>query len=208
MCFSPTASFLASAGLAVVGIMSARGATAMTRPLVAIPFLFAVQQAIEGFQWLSIANGQPNILLSYGYLLFAYLLWPLIIPLILFAIEQKKRRRILPLVWIGAGVSLGFLFLLFTHPITVEKIAYSISYDMPGPLWMKIAGVLAYASATIGPFLISTVAPLRWFGLLLASSFILAYLAFTYAYLSVWCFLAAVLSGLVYVIVRNKILYK
>ena len=61
MCFSAPASFVAAAVTGAVGV------AAMMRvhrreelPLAAMPLFFAVQQAIEGFLWLSLRRLRPG----------------------------------------------------------------------------------------------------------------------------------------------------
>lgn len=64
MCFSAEASFAASAALAATGLSSVVLAKTKKIRLVAlIPLAFSVQQAIEGFQWLT---PKPRIPLNFG----------------------------------------------------------------------------------------------------------------------------------------------
>ena len=62
MCFSPTASFSASAALAVIGILTLKKTSAPHQFLFAyIPLIFASQQFIEGFLWLLLSkNGSAD----------------------------------------------------------------------------------------------------------------------------------------------------
>lgn len=69
MCFSATASFVAAAGLAPVGIVSLVMARRLEperwRPLALMPILFAIQQALEGCVWLGLEA--PAVLLGCGW---------------------------------------------------------------------------------------------------------------------------------------------
>lgn len=58
MCFSPQASFGAAAVLSVLGAVGLKKANGSRRSLIAaIPCIFAIQQALEGFVWLAIGRG-------------------------------------------------------------------------------------------------------------------------------------------------------
>mgnify|MGYP000091041284 FL=1 len=73
MCFSATASFAASAVLGATGIATlAKTKDRKMLPLATIPLVFAIQQAIEGGLWLTIADGGSDaVLLSALFLFFA-----------------------------------------------------------------------------------------------------------------------------------------
>lgn len=78
MCFSATASFVASGGLVVVGIETLRLANKKQRVVAAIPLIFAVHQGLEGVQWLALDDGDVNTCAAYGFISIALILWPFI----------------------------------------------------------------------------------------------------------------------------------
>ncbi|MBI2415948.1 MAG: hypothetical protein HYV33_04815 [Candidatus Kerfeldbacteria bacterium] len=82
MCFSATASFVTSGALAITGSATlAKKPTRQLRWLAVIPLLFALQQTIEGLQWLAPKPSVLSTVLGYAFLLFAFLLWPSYLPL-------------------------------------------------------------------------------------------------------------------------------
>ena len=92
MCFSAGASFVASGGLAIVGVASLKVAKKEERIIALIPLAFALQQAIEGVQWLSLQSGCPSLPLGYGFLFFAFIFWPVYVPLTVYLLDKKKRK--------------------------------------------------------------------------------------------------------------------
>ena len=77
MCFSAPVSFLASGGLAAIGGATIRRIRKRSEWfLVAIPFLFSIQQLIEGLQWIVPHPSFLSTILGYAFLLFAFLLLP------------------------------------------------------------------------------------------------------------------------------------
>ena len=68
MCFSAPASFIASGGLLALGGASLAVAKKEDKVLALIPFLFGIQQGLEGFQWLYLNSGSPSLLLGYAFL--------------------------------------------------------------------------------------------------------------------------------------------
>src|SRR5687768_13908028 len=90
MCFSPQASFIASGSLTVLGIASWKLAKGKEKVVAALPLLFAAQQLIEGGQWLFLQDGSYSNVLAYAYLFFAFLVWPVYVPLLVFLMDKKS----------------------------------------------------------------------------------------------------------------------
>jgi hypothetical protein len=111
MCFSATASFTVAALLVPVGAYSLR-LTKQTGKrwllLASFPLAFAIQQAIEGVVWLGINANEPSLvaITSRGFLFFSHLFWPAWVPLSVYVLEERRRRK---LVLLGLAV-LGFAF--------------------------------------------------------------------------------------------------
>ncbi len=138
MCFSANASFAASAVLVPVGLYTlARSFRVDKRYLLlaAYPLLFGLQQAAEGFEWLAIeADESSNIqAAALAFLFFAYFLWPLVVPLSAFFVEENRSRRVffLLLSIIGGlyGASLYFPLLLNEGWLAVQMVKGSILYE-------------------------------------------------------------------------------
>ncbi len=126
MCFSATASFVASAGLAAIGVASIRKVKDKQQmPLASIPIIFAVQQFAEGLVWLSVTrDGWESIQYpaSYAFLIVAQVIWPILFPTaFMFFEEDKVRKKLLKLLIIpGIIVAFYFLFILFTRNMDVR----------------------------------------------------------------------------------------
>ncbi len=198
MCFSPEASFIASAGLAVVGVETLRIAKKKEKILAAIPLLFAAQQGIEGLQWLALRQGDVNIAAGYGFLVFALLVWSIYIPFTVYLLDDMKRHILKWFVWLGALLSLFFLWIIFTTPLAVEVVNKCIVYNADFPRDVVHGLALLYILIVSAPFLISSKPLFRWFGLFAFISAFIAGTLFLAAFVSVWCFFAAVLSSLIY----------
>ena len=218
MCFSATASFL-SAGLLVPG---GTYATALALrhdrrylPLATFPLLFGVQQFVEGGLWLAL-GGSTLIgveTAALGFLAFAYFLWPFYVPLAARSVEPRADRRRLFAILAVLGFALGaslYLPLLFHREwisVTLSKgsILYGpvLIYDGIVPRSLVRA---VYALIVSLPLLFSSVDAVRVFGMLILFSVIGSAIAYAYAFVSIWCFFAALLSLVVFAIVRRATL--
>lgn len=195
MCFSATASFAASAVLGTTGIVAL--STVKDKRdyfIAAVPVLFAVQQFIEGLVWVTFGQGLLTESFAYGFLFFAFLLWPVYIPLAVWAHERDPRRRCLLryLIFFGSMGSFYLLVLLFTQSLGVELAGHSIYYKIDAPF--EVQGIILYVSVTVGALLMSSSPLIQWFGALSLLSAAFAWFAYEKAFTSVWCFFAAILS--------------
>lgn len=209
MCFSATASFGASAVLSVIGVLTARQVRYKSQVFSAlIPFFFAIQQAAEGVVWLSFTHPAMEswrLIAAYVFLLFAFAVWPVWIPLSVWYLEREHASRMLPvLTMIGAGVSLYLLGGLYYYDTVVTVLHCHISYDFPIATFNVYLSSLAYASATIAPFFCARTRYLPFCGVLGVVSHVASNLFYHYAFISVWCFFAAVLSVGIFFVIREQ----
>jgi hypothetical protein len=215
MCFNAAASFAASAVLIPAGIHTlrvARAKDASWLPLAAFPFLFGIQQALEGVLWLALGDPLGRIVgvpppavapvMALGFLGFAYVLWPTLVPLAARSVEPGPRRRVLFGLLATAGAAGGlfiYLPLLFNPDwLGVGILGGSILYEPKIVLASALSAPLGrglYALVVLVPLLVSSEPLLRRFGLLVFLSVMLSALAYGYAFVSVWCFFAAMLSA-------------
>lgn len=200
MCFSASASFTAGALLLATGVVTlSMAAQVRERPYAAIPLLFGIQQLIEGFVWLSFHWGSAGatLWLAQAYSFFSHVLWPVYVPAAAWLLERPgPKRRVLGGVSAGALAVGGYLLYgLMADPIRVSAIGGHIAYDAPH-LYAPVV-MLFYLVATTGSLVISSHAWVRVFGLLVFASSVAAYVFYARWFISVWCFLAAVLSILV-----------
>jgi hypothetical protein len=207
MCFSPEASFMAAGVLAPAGVVAVRSARRRGELIVgAIPMLFAGHQAVEGFVWLGLeghlSDGQMEIAIR-TYLLFAQVVLPVLVPvgLLVFEPDPRRRRRLVALVVLGCAVSARMLWLITAHPVGARVLNDSIVYD--GDVHFGYVEAAAYVTATCGPPLLSSGSMLWRFGVAnLAGLTLAAFIKYS-AVTSVWCFYAALVSGLIVVALRR-----
>lgn len=214
MCFSAPASFTAGTALISVSAYTIRGALARNRYYLLfalIPLFFGIQQFIEGFVWLGFGwNNEPVIKIgTLAFLFFAFTFWPIYSPLAVYFAEIKENKEIKRILFflIFVGIVVGtatFLPVIFDFVrLTTKVVNHSISYHTNRPQWLKDLFVWLYLLATIPPFLIVSDIRMKVFGYLLLISVIISDLFYRYAFDSVWCFFAALLSiYVIYVIYR------
>lgn len=221
MCFSANASFVTAAALTPLGLLclplARRLEARRWMPLALLPLLFASQQALEGFVWLGLGQGvslealRPTAL---AYLAFAYAFWPIWIPWCALRLGSGrlvlwKQRLICGLLALGALLGTGLWLPLLYQPALVHPIVRHGSIDYRAqPSWAVAFGhpflSLLYALIVIVPLLLQPSRRLRWLGVSLTAAFVLAQLAFLYAFSSVWCYFSAVLSGIVLWVLRAE----
>lgn len=208
MCFSETASFTAAAVLSIAGLASLNLVKNNKSfwLIACVPFLFALQQFSEGMIWHHFNQnvelvGLPSTL----FLIVAFLIWPIFIPLALWAAESVvwRKRVLLLFVILGAVWTLSLIFLLHSMTLVIKNegngILYSISYFSEyGSKLMKVA----YLSLILIPIFISSLRLVWLFGLLTLFSAFVAYNLYNKAFVSVWCFFGAILSLILYQILK------
>jgi hypothetical protein len=201
MCFSASASFTASAALAIVGT-KAISKTQRNRAylaLAAIPFLFALQQALEGIIWLSLQNDAlafATTPASYGYLFFAYVLWPCWIPFSILLIARSTRQRITLALFLalGATVAATLLYYIIRFGAGAQIDSCHIVYTYQIPQLLIFWGSIGYLMATVLPFFVTSNKKMYVVGTLVALAYAVSYLFYTTYLTSVWCFFAAIIS--------------
>lgn len=207
MCFGPVASFTASTVLASIGTAILRNIRSQKELwFAAFPMLFAVQQLIEGVLWLVIKTGTSEAVLgglTFGYLTFAYSLWPVLCPVSVYAIEyNKKRRKILRLlILLGMATSFYLFFFIIKNPVHAQVLGCSIHYKtfVASALWFTCVYVLV----TILPYFLSSHRSILIFGIPNLIFCTIAYFFYRMAFISVWCFFAAALSLTLYFFLRR-----
>jgi hypothetical protein len=197
MSFSAMASFSAAAALLVIGSMTCRSArTASEYPFAAVPLLFAIQQSIEGVLWLSFSNEQPGLTaaMTYAFVLFSHVLWPVLMPLAVMLIEPPgpRRRALLAFVVAGVAVCAGLSVDIAQHGVVSRPSGHHIEYVMPYDL-AKL-GMSLYLLSTSMSLLVSSHRAVKAFGLLALLSFAITAFAYEIWLVSVWCYFAALLS--------------
>lgn len=212
MCFSATGSFALSGVLAGMGAFSIARNTSKPRAMfAAVPLIFAAQQAIEGVVWLTMDRGADAVaqrLAASAFLAVALVVWPTWLPFALRMIEVSPRRRRLltSLFAVGVGVSAFASLLLTIGRPMARVVGHSVRYeyrgsgDLPIHTWY----LLAYILPTVVPFFVSTARLTSTIGATLIVSLVIAVAVEREALASVWCFFAAMLSGVVLLAIERE----
>jgi hypothetical protein len=209
MCFSAGASFTAGVLLTFVGTETLRKVHKPSQIVFAsIPAFFAFQQVAEGILWLTIgdkAHAGLQTTVTYIFLIMAQVLWPLIVPISVLLMEHNKiRKRILfALLAPGAAVAFYYLYGLVFYHSYAEIDCMHIAYQSTLQNAHTKTAVLFYLAATVAPLFVSSIKRTHLLGIIIALSFIASFLFYTRCLTSVWCFFAAVISFVVYYIIRD-----
>jgi hypothetical protein len=175
----------------------------------AVPALFAAQQVAEGMVWLTIGERPPGVVARVAVLVFlgfALVLWPAWVPSALRLPEKDPRRRriLAALSWAGVATSaVAAVLLAAVRPsahVSHHSIAYDFAWAAPGDNIL----LLCYLVPTVVPFFVSTLSLARVIGVVLFGSLVVTVVLKRQALTSVWCFFAALLSGLILAVLLGQ----
>jgi hypothetical protein len=210
MCFSPEASFAGGLIILAIGIATVSKVHHPSQLVFAcIPLFFGVQQFAEGFLWLTLPNPEyihAQKIGTYIFLVMADFLWPLMIPLsVLFMEDNYKKKRIL-WVFVGIGLVLSsyYAFCLISFHVSPQIKGYHILYTNDFPKSLSLVAFSIYLIVTITPLFISSIRKTHLLGILMFSSCLVTAIFFTQYLTSVWCFFAALISGVIFWILRDS----
>jgi hypothetical protein len=217
LCFSAEASFAAAILLGVLGYATLSETKDRRELLLAcVPLLFAAQQFSEGILWISLTTGHyPSVVADSAkwiFLVFAFVNWPIWLPASLLWIEREPVRKyiILASLFLGIAFVALNLSLAIGEPVTVGIVDSSIQYSAYDTSSFVIFATLRvlYILAVLIPAFTSSYRLMWVFGLIVASTFILAEYFYHAVFTSVWCFFAAVTSASLFVILRKNRAYQ
>ena len=210
MCFSAGASFAAGVVLSAVGVATQRKVRKPTQRLFAgIPLLFGFQQFAEGVLWVTLRSGGHDWLqnaATYIFLITALVIWPVMIPLSMWFMEEvKKRKKILAsLIVIGGIVSLFYAFCLISYNVTPQIKSFHIQYIHEFPQTLVDIAYVFYIASIVAPLFVSSVRRMWLLGILIAVSYLVTGIFFAQYLTSVWCFFAALSSVVIYWILSKS----
>jgi hypothetical protein len=206
MCFSATASFAGAALLATLGGWTLKKTSNRTATfLAAIPILFAIQQFSEGIVWLYLSHQNMSpILYSIAmnvFLFFAFLVWPVWIPLSIASVEPIAWRRWMVAFILACGIALACINLIYGwgQRIDAAIVHHSIQYNGRAP-----EQAFAYPLIILLPCFMSSLKKVWIFGVLILFGYIFADYSYTSNFVSVWCFFAALTSLLLYKVLQEN----
>lgn len=212
MCIAANVNFAASAVIAAVGVATLRHVRHPRAVLfAAVPLLFALHQFTEGFVWLGVRGHIPSA--AFGHMTFLFILYaqgilPILMPLAVLLIEPAgalrrswRTRMILALTILGAALACYVLYALIAFPSRAAVEAHSLAYRNAATAHAWVAGV--YVVATCGALIASSHHVVRWFGLLNLVGVVATLVVKDYAFTSIWCLYAAVISVILYWMFRR-----
>lgn len=209
MCFSAPASFITASVTLVAGIVAIRKAKENRQLALAfVPIIFTFQQTAEGFLWVALSDGVFSVwkeMLTHSFLIFAQVVWPFWVPFCFYlAAKDVKRKRILEwLMVMGILVAFVLLYCLTVYPVDAAIAGKHIYYLTHYPRGMDIAAIFYFIAVVVPPF----VSDLKWawvIGFLIFASYVVSRLFFREHVISVWCFIAALISVLVVLILQKN----
>lgn len=140
MCFSAEASFTAATLLGAISYGTLSEVKSRKETFLAmIPLLFAIQQFSEGLVWYAMNNGMYPTTFSTTaesiFLFFAFIMWPIWIPLSAYMLETIAWRKkvILGALFVGVLFVIGNILMLPSHPMTVSIVSHSLQYAAYSP---------------------------------------------------------------------------
>jgi hypothetical protein len=208
MCFSPEASFAGGIIISTIGVVTIRKVHKPSQILFAcIPLFFGFQQMAEGLLWVTIPRPEYTdirVIGTYIFLIMADFLWPVMIPLSVLFMEENKKRKTILRVLLGMGIllSLYYAFCLITFDVTPEIIGYHIYYNTTFPKSLSMIAFIIYLIVTITPLFVSSIKRTHLLGILMFLSCLVTAIFFTQYLTSVWCFFAALISVVIFWILR------
>jgi hypothetical protein len=204
MCFSTTVSFASSGLLIATGIYCIKSVTndKVYLPLACVPLAFGLQQGFEGVVWSGIHANNLDAMRAgaLSFLFFSHWFWLFWPPFMALCLETDPRIQHICQFFAAAGVLYGavlYLPLLLNHDwLSVAVIHRSIEYQARfiGDSMPIVLSRLLYGLIILVPLFLSSNLDLNIWGILLAASAVISVLVFKYAFVSVWCFFAALLS--------------
>ena len=209
MCFSAEVSFGASAVLVTTGVLTIRESKKREQLVFAmIPILFGVQQFFEGWVWVSLQNEGYDIIRSvsmFGFLIFAQLIWPVLVPLSVYLLETNKTRKRLISFSLFLGVSLalllGYRFIAYDVSAFIQEkhIFYQVGHFKSTNWWSGIF----YLLPALFPFIFSSIKKINIVGYLMLLLFVVSKVFYLKYMISTWCFFAGIISVYIWLIVKD-----
>ena len=216
MCFSVTASATAAAILIPIGVYCihvARKEMPGWLMLAAYPLAFGMQQAIEGVVWHGMNSNNESLVYisSQGYVFFSYFFWLFWVPFSVYYLEKEGARKrflgVLSIMGFLYGLSLFMPIILRDGWLVIEIAQNSLLYKSTtiydGIIDRQVIRGI-YAIQVFLALILSTNLKVRIFGVMILASVIGTFVFYKYAFVSVWCFFAAILSAYLLVILQSE----
>jgi hypothetical protein len=206
MCFSPGFSFGAGVVLSLMGIATIRKTSSIQqKAFAAIPLIFSSQQIIEGFLWIGLTNPEFNYLkipCTYLFLLIAQVVWPFYLPFSIYRLtKDPKPGGIIAMTGLSIVIAMFQLYQLAVFRVDATVEYFHIAYQQDYPESPFYFTTIMYLVLTIVPPFFSEYKKIRMLGFTVLFSSLFTQAFFPHNFISVWCFFAAIISGVVYYLV-------
>lgn len=210
MCFSLQASSISALVLTLIGIACLKKAYPHKAlyPFAALPLIFGTQQTAEALVWYGFLNQNTNALNlgTFSYLFFALLWWPVWMPYSLYCLEEKPRRKQILFGFLCLGLVYAlFVVIIGCCTVGAQMMDHHIVYSIPQLERYTMLWLMGYIATAIVPFFVASYYLFWIFGLAFTFALIASIFMFSGAVISIWCFFAALLSFLVWIIIRQLV---
>jgi hypothetical protein len=199
MCFSAQADLVGGVVVGAIGIDVFRHVDGRRAylGLAALPLMLGLHQLDEAFVWWGLqghVSTRVGTIATWMYLLFAFVVLPVFIPIAVMVLEPKPRRRSLMLFFavLGAVVAGVLLAAMLRGPVTASLGMRHIAYTTD----LRAGGLVVamYVLATCGSLILSSYRDVAIFGVVnLIAVAVFAKLAID-GFASLWCAWAAMAS--------------
>lgn len=208
MCFSPEGDLVGGLVITAIGVdacLHLRG-RAEYRLVAPFPILLGLHQVDETFVWWKLqghVGANVGVVAMWIYLLVAFVVLPILVPTMVLLLEPSTRRKVIaPFVVLGVVTSTWLLIVMVRGHPSAKLGAYHVAYTIGLQHGMVVIGL--YILATCGSLVASGVRSVVWFGLVnLVAVLVLARLCAD-GFTSLWCFYAALASGLIALHLRRS----
>jgi hypothetical protein len=200
MCFSPQADLVGGVVIGAIGVDAVRHVQKRHGHvlLASLPLLLGVHQVIEAFVWWGLQGHDPHQLervALWAYLLIAFVVLPIFVPVAVLLNEPLRRRRrlMIPLVMLGLAVASVLFAAMVRGPVNVRLRPYHLAYSIE----LRHGGFIVafYVLAICGTLLLSSSRRVVTFGVAnLVAVAVIAWLTID-GFASVWCGWAAISSA-------------
>lgn len=201
MCWSADADLIAGGAVAAVGVAClVQLRRVPDLPLAALPLLLGAHQVIESLVWRDPSGAAAA---RTAWAVIALPLLPVLVPLgVLLAARPPARRRVVPLLAVGAATAAALCAGLAAEPVTAHVRGHALGYGIGLPAApLLIAG---YLVATVGSLLAGGDRVLRLLGVVVAIGAAVCVALWRLEFVSTWCAFAAVVSVVLLWWVRGR----
>jgi hypothetical protein len=210
MCFSAGASFTGGIIISAIGVVTIKKVHKPSQIVFAcIPLFFGFQQIVEGVVWLTVPVPEYAGMLKIATYIFqtmALIIWPVMIPFSVLHMEKSKKKKkvLFILLIVGAMLSLYYSYCLLFLNVTPQIRGYHVQYNTDFPVTLTMIAFLFYLAVTITPLFVSSIKRTHLLAILMTFSCLVTAIFFKQYLTSVWCFFAALISGVILWILNDS----